>query len=291
MEAKALTKQSWGLVLLFQMLIGWAAPAMSGERHEVPLRFYGTRPAVELLVNGKGPFLFLVDTGAGGPSARADMSLVKQLSITQEGRSETADAGGAAATVDLVSLDTVRVAGVTFPRVPALSRDYGTQSYLPKIDGILGLNFFKDWLLTIDYPRAKLIIEKGELPKADGRSVLAYELIDGNAYIPAMIGKKPMKLLLDTGNIRALDLPSAWLQPLRLVSFPRLAGNSTSVSGTTAIREVKLADPLIIGMYKLPKPSVTFSDDFEEANIGSSILQEFAVTLDQRNRRVRLVRR
>jgi len=35
---------------------------------------------------------------------------------------------------------------------------------------------------------------------------------------------------------------------------------------------------------------VTFSEDFHEWNIGSAMLQDFVITIDQKNRRVRLVR-
>lgn len=283
-------KRVWILILLLQLLIGGATAARSAEVHEVPLRFYGTRPAVEVRVNGQGPFLFLVDTGAGGPPARADASLVQRLSIARLGRTESADAGGSAAAIDQVRLQTVEIAGLTFTGVDALSRDYGAQSYLPKIDGILGLEFFREWLLTIDYGRGSLRLEKGELAKVDGASILALELIDGNPYVAARIGKLPIKLLLDTGNIRALDLPSSSLRTLRLASFPRHAGNSSSVSGTVPLREVQLADALVIGELVFPKPEVTFADDFKEANLGSTLLQDTVVTVDLRNRRVSLVR-
>jgi hypothetical protein len=286
-----MAKKIWTFLFVLPLLVGWATVARSAERHELPLRFYGTRPAVEVRVNGQGPFLFLVDTGAAGPAARADASLVRRLSIRSKGTTQAADASGAATTsIDEVTLASVEIGGVTVRDVEALSRDYGTQTYLPKMDGILGINFFRDWLLTIDYSRRRLTIEKGELPRPDGRSVLSYELIEGNLYIPARIGKQPMKLLVDTGNIRALDLPSGWLRPFRLASFPRLAGNSTGASGTTPIREVRLADTLVIGMHVFAKPEITFSDDFGEANVGSSLLQNFIITLDQRNQRVRLVR-
>jgi hypothetical protein len=33
----------------------------------VPMTLVGPNPAIEVHVNGKGPFLFLIDTGASGP--------------------------------------------------------------------------------------------------------------------------------------------------------------------------------------------------------------------------------
>ncbi|HEX6740475.1 MAG TPA: retropepsin-like aspartic protease [Sphingomicrobium sp.] len=257
----------------------------------VPLRFYGTRPAVEVMVKGQGPFFFLVDTGAGGPPGRADASLVKRLGLAKEGESQSSDSGSASVAIDRVTLPSVNLGGYERANVPALTRDYGSPPYLPKLDGILGPAFFKGRLLTIDYVRSTLTIADGELPPADGRTILDYELVDGDGiWIPVSIGGKSARAEIDTGNIRALDMPAEAVQPLRMATFPRLAGNSTSVSGTTQIREVTLAAPLQMGSHRIERPAATFSEDFHEWNIGSAMLQDFVITLDQKNRRVRLVR-
>ena len=255
----------------------------------LPMNYYGTRPAVEVRVNGRGPFLFLIDTGAAGAPARADASLVRQLGLAQNGRTSVSDAGGAAAPIDRVMLDRIELGGLAATGVEAYARDYNGSDYLVRIDGILGLNFFRDVLLTLDYGRSQVRLARGALPPADGRTILDYALVDGNPAITIHIGARAIQVLLDSGNIRGLDMPAEWLRTIPLASYPRLAGTSTSVSGATSLREVVLAEPLRIGRYVLPNPRITFSGDFHEANLGSSILRAFSVTIDQRNRRVRLV--
>src|SRR5215217_9547950 len=47
---------------------------------DVPMLFRGPMPAVEVTVNGQGPFLFAIDTGGGG-QARVDSSLVEKLKL------------------------------------------------------------------------------------------------------------------------------------------------------------------------------------------------------------------
>jgi hypothetical protein len=272
------------------LALACCAVAATAKSLTVPLRFYGTRPAVQVMVGGQGPFLFLVDTGAGGPPARADASLVKRLGLVRKGQTKASDGSGMAEVdIDEVTLPDVKLGSFAMPNVAALSRDYGSQSYLPKLDGILGPAFFQGHLLTIDYVNSRLKIEDGELPPADGRDVLSFELDDG-IWIPINIGGQSMRAVLDTGDIRAVDMPAEALKPMRLASSPRLAGNSTSVSGTTAIREVTLSAPLRIGRHQFEKPAVTFSEDFHDVVIGSAQLQDFIITIDQTNRRVRFVR-
>jgi len=278
------------ICLLFATLLAGGANAAGSNSITVPLRFYGTRPAVEVTVQGQGPFLFLIDTGAGGPGARADASLVKRLGLAKQGQTAASDGGGVSVAIDQVTLPSIKLGRYEATNVAALTRDYGSNAYLPKLDGILGPAFFGDRLLTIDYVRGTLTIADGALPPADGRTVLDYELTEGNIWIPVSIGGQSAKAVLDTGNIRGLDLPSEAVRPLRMASFPRLAGNSTSVSGSTAIREVALASPLRIGRHAIERPAVTFSEDFHEWNIGSAMLQDFVITVDQKNRRVRFLR-
>ena len=52
---------------------------------EIPMRIEGGMFAIELTVNGKGPFLFAIDTGAeGGP--RLDSSLMEKLGLKSSGQ-------------------------------------------------------------------------------------------------------------------------------------------------------------------------------------------------------------
>lgn len=276
------------LAFAMLMLIGAAPPARpAGEI--LPMLYYGTRPAVEVRVDGQGPFLFLIDTGAAGAPARADASLVRRLGLRPSGTEQASDAGGAAVSIDRITLDSVEMGAIHARQVEAYTRDYNSASYLPRIDGILGLAFFRDVLLTLDYPRSQVRIGRGALPPADGLTVLDYELVEGNPAIMIRIGARPFRVLLDSGNIRALDMPSEWLRSLPLAGFPRLAGSSSSVSGTIGLREVALAEPLIIGRYRFANPRVTFADEYQEGNLGSTVLRAFTVTIDQRNRRVRLI--
>jgi hypothetical protein len=265
------------------------APA-AAEGQTLPMRYDGTRPAVEARVNGRGPFLFLIDTGAAGAPARADLSLVRRLGLEPAGRVASSDAGQAAAAIDRVTLARVELGRLARADVEAYARDYNGATYLPHIDGILGLNFFRDVLLTLDFPHSRVRIGRGALPPADGRNILDYTLVDGNPAIVVRIGGAPFQVLLDTGDNRGLDLPSEWLRRLRQAGFPRLIGSSSSVSGSAALREIALAGPLTIGRYRFDRPTVTFADEFSEANLGAAILRGFTITIDQRNRRVRLLR-
>jgi hypothetical protein len=96
--------------------------------------------------------------------------------------------------------------------------------------------------------------------------------------------------MLDSGNIRAIDLPASLVTRLPLASYPILVGKGGSVSGEFELKQVRLQDTLTIGGYQFPQPTITFTDVYDEINIGSSLLREFVITFDQKNHRVRFVK-
>lgn len=268
------------------LALSFSAIAQKSTIVDVPMSFYGTRPAIEVMVNGKGSFLFLIDTGAQG-MARADTSLVQKLNISVAGQTATSDGSAKKVNINKVRFETLSIGNLQFRDVEALSRNYNTASYLRHIDGILGFDLFADYLLTLDYPNKRVRLERGALPKPDGAQIINFEMRDGNPYIDVSIGSMKVKALVDSGNIRGIDLPASLVNKLSLASYPRLIGKGNSVSGEVDLREVRLQDTLSIGRYLFPEPTITFTDVYDEINIGSTILREFAITFDQKNHRVR----
>jgi Aspartyl protease len=262
-----------------------AAPAV-----DVPMLFCGTRPAVHVRVNGEGPFLFLLDTGAAG-AARLDSSLVKRLGLEPEGQREGSDAGAAGhAVLRQFHVNTLALGSFELRDVTAYSREYNTVSYVPQIDGILGIEFFAEVLLTLDYPARRVRMTSGHLPPVDRVSVLPLEFHEGNPYVPIKLGGLTATALIDTGNIRSIDMPSAAVAGLRQTSYSRMIGKGRSASGEFEIREMPVGDSLTIGRQTIPLRTVTFADEFTEINIGSAFLRRFIVTIDQRHSRFRLSR-
>jgi predicted aspartyl protease len=270
-----------------------AAPpqlAAAGET-VIPLRPLGTQPAVEVTVNGRGPYLFLVDTGASGV-ARIDSSLVDALKLPVVSQ-ETASGAtqGGEVPIRRVAVARLGVGDRVYRNLQPLSRSYNTPGeYLPDIGGILALNLFAGELLTIDFPGRQLRIAKGELPPADGRTILNYEERGGVIHVPISVGGLKLSALVDSGTDRSLDLPASVIRKLRLGNFPHPIGQTEGVTGRVGIAEVTLDADITLGAHSVRAPAVTFSDAFEYPIIGSVFLHDFAVTIDQKNRRIRFIR-
>ena len=267
------------------------APLPDPKAIEIPMQSEGGMPVIEVQINGQGPFLFGIDTGAQG-SARIDSALVEKLGLKPSGEVRAGDPSMKnAQTVATVKLDSLIVGGRHFTEVTAVSRNYRNSPRPMKVDGILGLTLFADSLITLDFPAKLVRIGSGELSKADGSEILDYKSEGGVPLVELSVGGKKINAHLDSGNtMGAFVFPASFVEKLTLSSEPVVVGRARSASGEMEIKQARLKEAVHLGRHEFPEANITFPALSEIANVGAKVLSDFAVTFDQRNQRVRLTR-
>jgi hypothetical protein len=286
-----------GIICLMLPVLAFAQAAKSAAVPaqkavvDVPLIFNGPVPVVEVTVNGQGPFLFEIDTGAGG-GARVDASLKERLGLKAVGQALAGDPSGKnTRTIDLFKLDSLSLGGVQFHDVETGVGDYNRMPNMQHIDGVLGFGLFAEYLLTMDYPGKRLRLERGALPQANGADILSYETDHGIPSIELEVGGLKVNAHIDSGNMRGgFTFPSSLVEKLSLAAPPKVVGRGRTTSNEFEIKEATLKGNLHWGRYEFNEPSVTFIDIFKVGNIGSRVLRDFALTFDQKNHRVRIVK-
>lgn len=255
---------------------------------EVPMILRGSTPAVEVMVNGKGPFVFTIDTGAMG-MARADASLVERLKLPVVGKMRAGDGSGRSTSMDVVRLDTISFGGLRFDNVRAPTRDYNGSPGASNIDGILGFGLFSEYLLTLDFPGKRVRLERGRSLKPDDADVVGYDGSGGAPVVELGVGGKKLKGRIDTGNaIGGFVLPGSVVKNLPLASEAVVVGRARTVSSNVEIKTARLKDSIRLGRFEFAEPRVVFPALTEDANIGSAAFSEYVVTFDQKNSRLRL---
>lgn len=247
----------------------------------------GVRPAVQVSVNGRGPYVFLIDTGAGG-MARADTSLVQALGLSPSGTAQRNDgsaADEAKPTMPEFVLESVSLGNLARNAVPAPSRSYSKKR---PIDGILGYGFFAGCLLTLDFARKEVRVRAGQLKRGPG--TIKYGGDEGGPEVPIHIGRLTATANLDTGDNLGFTLPQSIYSKLTFSGAPRVVGTSSSANTVSEAREAPLVGKIAIGAIDWQDPVVSLSDLFENINIGSAALQDMVITFDQENRIVRMTR-
>lgn len=281
-----------GLLIAGAVALAAASPAAAQKPAtlvDVPMRFFGARPAVEVMVNGKGPFLFLIDTGAGG-RARADLLLVRRLKLPRVGSVTNDDLSGRTQSVPEVRIDTLAIGKLRFRNVTANTRDYNTSGRQPRMDGILAFNLFSPYLLTLDYPNRRVRVARGALPAPDGKNVLAFESPDGTPLVRAAFGALAVEADVDSGDSGGISLPASLVSRLTPLSPPQIVGRGRSANSEFEVKGTRLRETFRIGGHAFPEPAITYTEVFPNVNLGSELLRRFSLTFDQKNRRLRLIR-
>ncbi|HEX6898903.1 MAG TPA: retropepsin-like aspartic protease [Thermoanaerobaculia bacterium] len=268
----------------------FSSAEMSAPSVEVPM-LPGEGIVVEVRINGKGPYKFSLDTGAGG-GGRITPKTAEALGLPVVGEVMAGDPSGKNRQAQkVVEADSLTLGGATFHKVHLSVRE------LPKRrlddpederDGVLGFGLFQDHLLTLDYPARRVRIEKGELPPVDDQQVVAFENRFGVPQIRMKVGDLEVDADVDSGNMNGeLVLPASYIGKVALESEPKVVGKARTGFNEFDVKQAPLKGSARVGAQVVERPLVDFVEIFPHGNIGHAFLSRFAVTLDQKNRRIR----
>lgn len=121
------------------------------------------RPFLNIMVNGKGPLRFVIDTGAS-LSVISDAAAAK-LGIKPVARGGKARAVGGSGTFPIVYglLDSMQLGEVRIEAIPVYIRTVHHADDTPvseRADGYIGLSMLANFLITIDYQKRELALDR-----------------------------------------------------------------------------------------------------------------------------------
>ncbi len=252
--------------------------------HSTTMEVLHGKPYVLALVNGRGPFRFILDTGTGG-DAIVTSELVSILNLPEAGKvrlNDPSGKGGRSASLRLI--DTLSIAGGEFHAIKAV--EHPLINAEGSCDGVLGFTLFKNVLLTIDYPASRVTFAEGHLLPDGGVSVHPFRMPDGVPITDLTIGTVLIGALLDSGGA-GLSLPERILNQLHLSSAPTEFAHGQSLSTRFPIKVARLATNVRLGDITFDRPWIEINPAFPLANFGSIPMQHFTVTFDQQSLLVR----
>lgn len=122
---------------------------------------------VETMVNGKGPFNFVVDTGASHTVITNQTAKKLGISLQETGccestRGRSAQGAGGVVAARTTTVDSIRVGDTEEKDIEVAIIDLTDLSTTLKqtLDGIIGKNFMKNYRVIIDYPNQEIHFEK-----------------------------------------------------------------------------------------------------------------------------------
>jgi hypothetical protein len=256
---------------------------------DLPVRWFDDLPLLEIHVDGRGPYTFVLDTGAATNVVSRRVADARFDAVVRAPTSAT-DAAGRDVDLEMaLRIGSLRAGDLVLRELAASVADLESlHPYLRfRLDGILGYPAFENLLLMVDYPNRRVRVARGSLPPVDERTILD-DLGTGTPDVAVVMPDGILPVLVDTGS-RSCIAAHALPQEVRLDGNPVAGDRSVTLAGP-ADREVmaRLADPVRLGEHEVRGAEVTLSPG--RAQLGSRFLRHFRVTFDPRGRKVRFER-
>lgn len=218
------------------------------------------RMTVPVMINGQGPFDFVVDTGADRTVISEE--LAKQLNLPQSGTA-TLHAMGGSAKVKLVSIKTVQVSTNIAKRVEAAAlprRNVGA-------DGLLGIDSLKNQRIVMNFQTNTMRVEPASTPEeavpedSDLIIVTAKTRLGQLVMVDADANGQKIWVVVDTGAQNSIA--NTRLRALLVKRVPETEIKSISmvdVLGRTTPAEYTIVSKLRIGGVSMGNAAIAFAD-------------------------------
>ena len=256
---------------------------------KVPFQLVKGMPVVEVMVNGQGPYRFVLDTGA-------EMTCISERLEEEVGFSEAkGEVTKISASTDkstgphkVFRIELLQAGTARFCNFPAVMLD---DTAIMKIadgrcDGILGRELVADCMLSIDFPQAEITMQRGELPEPNGKDILA---IEDDMGISAYACEIQVNLKIDTGSSAQITLSDRLAdREVRITERKECGCEAKTLVGDHRVWAAKLDGNVDFGRYSIKTPWVHAAPINVDGFIGTGMLKRFVITFDLKNKRVRL---
>ena len=252
-----------------------------------PMDLSSGLPVVQVMINGKGPFPFVLDTGAAGTVISE--TLTQELKLEIQGEMQVhSPMGNHPIPGKLVRMEKLEMGQVVLSNVLAVSFDASRVFNKPNAPrGVLSANSFSGYLLSLNYPQSKIELRAGELPSSNGKDILDFDASRPLVSMPIRVAGKEVLVDVDSGSRGEIMLPLKYAKELPLSGELTQAETMHTVDATVEHQRGTLNGTIQIGGFSLQNPSILFSEA-PNGNLGSQFLSRFILTLDRKNHRIQL---
>ena len=275
--------------------------ASGNSARDIPFQEDDGHIFIQVRINNSEPLWFGLDTGAIRSSINKRTAQI--LGLKSE-RSEPVGGAGGHEQASIFDGVSIKLPGVELynQTIWGLTLDFLSPNTGRRIDGIIGYELFKYFVVDIDYISLKINLYEPQnySYRGSGQHIPIKVQQDGEIYVAAKLeipGREPIEgeFVLDTGGNGTLLLAQTFVEQHRLLESvgPTLQAGGGGVGGSIQIQFARIKS-LKLGRFVLNNPVTGFvkvgqiTDAGKAGNIGGKYLRRFRVIFDYSRERMTL---
>ena len=258
----------------------------------VPIDLVDNHVYLTVMLNGKGPYRFIYDTGGANI---VDPAVAQEIGATGHGSIQGGGVGSATESVSFAKVDTMKIGDATVRDqlfgVAPTRMGFGISSGRP-VDGLIGFEVLSRFITTFDYTgKSVTLAMPGNAPAAPSGSNASPFVLDGRQpQFACSIDGVGSQCTLDTGARDSITLFSPFLAAHPQVVPATLTGVGVTGFGFggPAFGKLGRIQSVAFGGFTLPnvvgdftaQTKGAFAEPFVAANVGGNLFRRFTLTLD-----------
>jgi hypothetical protein len=267
--------------------------ANGAKQATVPIQISEDHVYLDVMLNGKGPFHFLLDTGGANV---IDPAVSKTLGVASDGSAQVGGVGSASATSGFATIKTLQVGDAlirdqVFLVLP-ITKGAGMANGTP-VDGLIGYEVLSRFVTTFDYGNRQVVFYlPGSYISPPGATVVPFVHDSTQPQFACRIDDEPTTCALDTGARASIALFTPFTK-----AHPKVVPTKLSAPGVDgfglggpAIGRLGRVRTLSFGGLTLHDLVGDYSTQTEGGlampfiggNVGGGVIKRFTMTLDYR---------
>jgi hypothetical protein len=266
----------------------------------VPFTLHENHVYVNVMLNGKGPYLFIFDTGAQNI---IDPQVAKEIGATGKGSAQGGGVGSATESLSFADVDMLQVGDAVLKdqlfAVAPIRMGFGVSTG-KSVDGLIGWEVLARFVTSFNYAENQVVLTLPDRAAVPANAHVINFVFNGTQpQIDCGIDGIPSQCTIDTGARDTITLFSPYLaahpevQPQTLTA---VGVNGFGFGGPALGRLGRLRNLEIGGMQLndlvadyTTQTQGALAAPFVSANIGGNLLRRFDITLDYGRQTMALV--
>ncbi|HLY03598.1 MAG TPA: aspartyl protease family protein [Candidatus Cybelea sp.] len=266
----------------------------------IPIALHENHVYIDVMLNGKGPYHFIFDTGGANI---VDPAVAKEIGALGSGSLQGSGVGSQTEGFSFGKVAKLQVGDAALTdqlfAIAPTRMGFGVSVGRP-VDGLIGWEVLARYVTTFDYAGKTVTLSlPGSAPAPAGAHVVPFVFYGTQPQIACTIDGIPAECTIDTGSRDTITFMAPFtaahpqIVPATL-SAPGINGfgvGGPAIGRLGRIASIGIGDftlPNLVGDYS-SQTQGAFAAPFVGANIGGNLLRRFTITFDYNNATMALV--